>query len=133
MPFGFQIVAELMELGGVFARQQDGAGAETVTEGVHAARSLTLGSLGAGRFLRVASIGLELFECCHSLILTNRAKLGGWGPNFLIREPTEPNLATNFSSPEIRVAERGGCSGEYSDINWLKLFVVNVKINFINL
>src|SRR5579859_6880814 len=76
MPFGFQIVAELMELGGVFARQHDGAGAETVTEGVHAARSFTLGSLGASRFLRVASIGLELFERCHRAILTNRAKIG---------------------------------------------------------
>src|SRR6202163_4714401 len=81
MPFDFQIVAKLMEFGGIFARQHDGAGAESVTEGVHADSSFTLGGLGASRFLRVASIGLELFECCHRVILTNKAKFGRGGQN----------------------------------------------------
>ena len=57
------------------AREDEGAGAESVTEGVHADSSLSLGSLGAGRLLRVASISLELFECCHIVILTNKAKI----------------------------------------------------------
>jgi hypothetical protein len=35
-PFGFQVVAKLIEFVAILARQQDGAGAETVTEGVHA-------------------------------------------------------------------------------------------------
>jgi hypothetical protein len=82
MPFDFQIVAKLSEFLGVFARQHDGAGAKSVTEGVHANSSLSLGCLGASRFLGVASIGLELFDCCHIVILTNKAKFGGCGRSF---------------------------------------------------
>src|SRR5438045_5868534 len=74
MPFDFEIVAKLSERLTVFARQHDGAGAKSVTEGVHADSSFSLGCLGAGRFLGVASVGLELLECCHIVILTNKAK-----------------------------------------------------------
>jgi hypothetical protein len=77
MPFDFEVVAELSEFLAVFARQHDGAGAKSVTEGVHADSSLSLGSFGAGRLLGVASIRFELLESCHIviLILTNKAKL----------------------------------------------------------
>ena len=77
LPFDFQIVAKLIEFLTIFARQHDGAGAKAMSEGVHANSSLSLGCLGAGRLLRVASISLELFECCHIVILTNKAKLAG--------------------------------------------------------
>ncbi len=79
VPFDLQIVAELIEFLAVLARQHDGAGAKSVTEGVHADSGLSLGSLGASRLLRVTSISLELFECGHIVILTNKAKLGA-GP-----------------------------------------------------
>ena len=49
VPFGFQVVAELVEFLGVFAGQHDGAGAEAVTEGVHANRRFAFGSFWAGR------------------------------------------------------------------------------------
>jgi len=49
LPFGFQIVAKLMEFLAVFAGQDDGAGAKAVTEGVQANDGLSLGSFGAGR------------------------------------------------------------------------------------
>jgi hypothetical protein len=75
MPFEFQIVAKVVEFGGIFARQHDGAGAESVTEGIHADSRFALGGFGASRFLRVSTIGLELFERCHSVFLTNKAKL----------------------------------------------------------
>jgi hypothetical protein len=48
MPFGLQIVAELMKLLAVFAGQNDAAGAKAVTN--------------CGR---IAAIGLDLLECCH--------------------------------------------------------------------
>ena len=65
LPFTFQIVAELIEFLAVFSGEDDGTGAKTVTEGVHADGSLSLGSLGAGGLERVATIGLDLLECCH--------------------------------------------------------------------
>src|SRR5579864_4801172 len=52
-PFGFQIVAKSMEFVGIFARQHDGAGAKSMTEGVHANSRLPLRGLGASRLLRV--------------------------------------------------------------------------------
>src|SRR5438045_7003926 len=72
MPFDFEIVAKLSEFLAVLARQHDGAGAKSVTEGVHADSSLTLGSFGASRFLRVAPVGLELFECRHRVSLPTK-------------------------------------------------------------
>src|SRR5580704_1024302 len=50
--------------------------AKSVTEGVHADNSFSLGGFGASRFLGVASVGLELLECCHRVFLTNKANLG---------------------------------------------------------
>ena len=75
IPFGFEIVAKLIEFLAIFARQHDGAGAKSVTEGVHADSSLTLGSFGASRLLRVASISLELFECRHIVSLRTKPNL----------------------------------------------------------
>ena len=49
LPFGFQVVAKLLEVVGVFAGQHDGAGAQSVTEGVQLDGCFSLGSLGAGR------------------------------------------------------------------------------------
>jgi hypothetical protein len=81
-PFNFQVVAKLIEFGAIFARQHDGAGAETVTEGVHANCSFTLGSLGASRFLRVATVGLELFERCHRVYPCQQSQIWDLGEGF---------------------------------------------------
>ena len=48
LPFGFQIVAKLMEFVAVLAGQHDGAGAKAVTEGVQANDGLSFGGPGAG-------------------------------------------------------------------------------------
>jgi hypothetical protein len=76
--------------------QHNGAGAETVTEGVHADSRFALGGLGASRFLSVATVGLELFECCHRVILTNKAKLG-LGRVILTNKPIWRYLSLLFS------------------------------------
>jgi hypothetical protein len=49
LPFGFQIAVKLMQILGVFARQDDGAGAKAMTQGVQADDGLSLGSSGARR------------------------------------------------------------------------------------
>ena len=46
LPFSFEVVAKLVELLGVLARQHNGAGAKAVFEGVHANSSFTLGGPG---------------------------------------------------------------------------------------
>jgi len=48
LPFGLEVIAELMEILGFFGRQHDGGGAKSVTEGVHFAGLFSLGSLWAG-------------------------------------------------------------------------------------
>ena len=65
LPFAFQIVAEPVELLAVFAGQDNGTSAQAVPEGVHADGSLSFGSLGAGGFERIATIGVDLMDCCH--------------------------------------------------------------------
>jgi hypothetical protein len=97
MPFDFQVVAEVIEFLAIFTRQHDGAGAKSVTEGVHANSSLSIGGLGASRFLRVAPIGLELFECCHRVFLTNKAKLGGEARRSMRFVTNKANLANLFA------------------------------------
>ena len=47
LPFGFELIAKLMEVLGFLARQHDGAGAKSVTEGVELAGFFSLGSLWA--------------------------------------------------------------------------------------
>ena len=49
MPFGLEVVAELLKFLGLLAGQHDGAGAETVTEGVEADGRFSLGSFGTAR------------------------------------------------------------------------------------
>jgi hypothetical protein len=60
VPFGFQIVAKLMEFLGILAREHNGAGAKAVLEGVHADCRFSFGSFGAGRLLSVPAIRLDL-------------------------------------------------------------------------
>jgi len=66
LPFGFQITAELLKILLGFAGQDDAAGAQAVTQGVQADGGLSLGSSGASREERVATVGLDLLGCCHS-------------------------------------------------------------------
>ena len=49
LPFGFQIITELIEFNAAFAGQDYGAGAKAVSKGVQADGGLSLGSFGAGR------------------------------------------------------------------------------------
>ena len=65
LPFGFEVIAELMEILGFLGRQHDGAGAKSVTEGVELGNCFSLGSFGAGRLLCVEAIGLDLFDGSH--------------------------------------------------------------------
>ncbi|HYW48706.1 MAG TPA: hypothetical protein VE959_37930 [Bryobacteraceae bacterium] len=62
LPFGFQAIAKLLKFLGVFAGEDDPAGAKAVTQGVEANGGLSLGSFGASRQKRVATIGLDLLE-----------------------------------------------------------------------
>jgi hypothetical protein len=80
-PIHFQIVAKLIEFLTVFARQHNGAGAKSVTEGVHADSRLSFGGLGASRVLRIATIGLELLDCCHNSHPYQQSQIGSRDPD----------------------------------------------------
>jgi hypothetical protein len=58
--------AELVELGGIFAREYEGLGIETMLKGVAAGTSLGLGGLRAGRELRIGLVGGDLRRGCHT-------------------------------------------------------------------
>jgi hypothetical protein len=49
LPFGFEVIAKLVEFFRVFVREDNGGGAKAVTESVHFAGLFSLGSLWAGR------------------------------------------------------------------------------------
>ena len=53
------------ESAGVFATDNLRFGMDAGFEGVHGGRGLALGGAGAGRFLRVEAVGVELFDGCH--------------------------------------------------------------------
>src|SRR5262249_15031818 len=74
LPFAFQIVAELVEFLAVFAWQYNGTSAKAVPEGVHANGGLSFGGSGAGGFERIATISVDLMDCCHSFF-TSKANL----------------------------------------------------------
>ena len=67
LPLGLEFVAKPEEFLTVFAGEDDGAGAQAMTEGVQADNCFSLGCSGAGRHLSVAPIGLDLLECCHNV------------------------------------------------------------------
>ncbi len=77
---GGEVIAELLEFLGVFVRQDDGAGAEPVGEGVEADGGLALEGARAGRKRGVAPVGLDLVESSHRFSGTNKANLGRAGP-----------------------------------------------------
>ena len=106
LPFAFQIVAELVEFLAVFAGQDNGASAKAVPEGVHADGSLTFGSLGASGFERIATIGVDLMDCCH-MVFYEQSQFGA-APGNSSRFPTsEANLAV-FSPVTFTISWRGG-------------------------
>ena len=65
LPFGLEIIAETLEIFLALAGEDDGTGAKAVTKGVHAGSGLSLGGFGAGGFLRVAAVGVDLLLCGH--------------------------------------------------------------------
>jgi hypothetical protein len=48
LPFGFEVVAKLVELIAILTGKDHGSGAKAVAEGVHADGRLSFGSCGAG-------------------------------------------------------------------------------------
>ena len=57
---------EGFEVGGFFAADDLGFGVDAGFEGIHAGGRFALGSVGAGGFLCVEAIGLDLFLGCHT-------------------------------------------------------------------
>jgi len=60
LPFVLEVEAKLIELVLIFAGQDDGGGIQAVAEGIEADGRLTLGGDGAGRFLGIEAVGLDL-------------------------------------------------------------------------
>lgn len=71
MPVGHQIFPELVEFGGVFAREEEAAGAEAVFERVEFDGFLAFRGDGSGRFPRIAPVGfLLLFGNEHNDLIS---------------------------------------------------------------
>ena len=62
---GFEGVEELLELGFAFPFQDQGAGGESVLDGVETDGGASFGGGRAGAFLRVAAVGGDLFFSGH--------------------------------------------------------------------
>ncbi len=59
------LVDEELEVGEVLFREEEGLGVEAGFQGVHGGGGLAWGRGGAGRFLGVATVGLDLAEGGH--------------------------------------------------------------------
>jgi len=62
---GAEFGAEPIEAAFVFAGQGGGLGGEAVTEGIGGDLALALGGFGAGAFLGVPAVGIDLFLSSH--------------------------------------------------------------------
>jgi hypothetical protein len=64
----------------VLGIDDDVGGGEAVLEGVEADAGFALGGAGAGAFLGIAAIGVDLFFSCHKIVEAR----GGWGRGPLV-------------------------------------------------
>jgi len=64
---GEEVIEQQVELGGVFASHETGAGSEAVREAVAGRRSLALRSFGSGGLLGIRLIGVDLGLSCHDV------------------------------------------------------------------
>jgi hypothetical protein len=77
LPVILQAVAKLVEILLFFAGEDYGFGPQAVAQGVQANGGLACECFGAGRPQRVATVGLDLFECSHIFF-------GGTEPNWVV-------------------------------------------------